>query len=107
MDPPDISEAVICTRWPCPTPTGLAVGGVYVEIERLSSHKLNFFSVFDNLQREENKFRHPQPFENRQDKIKPFFPFFSSQRRYEDVFGCSLKAMLLKQHFWIARSLLS
>ena len=26
MDPPDIFQVVICTRWPCPSPSGLAVG---------------------------------------------------------------------------------
>ena len=39
MDPPDIFEAVTYTRWPCPTPSGLAVGRVYVEIEGLSPHE--------------------------------------------------------------------
>ena len=26
MDPPDVFEAVIYTRWPCPTPSELTVG---------------------------------------------------------------------------------
>ena len=29
-------------------------------------------------------------------KNQAFFPFYFSQRRYEDVFGCSLKAIFLK-----------
>ena len=40
-----IFEAVIYARWLCPTPTGMAVGSVYVEIKGLSSHELIFMSV--------------------------------------------------------------
>ena len=40
MDSPDIFEAVIYIRWPYRTPSGFAVGWVYVEIERRSSYEL-------------------------------------------------------------------
>ena len=45
---PDIFEVVMYIRWPCPTPSGLAVGGVYVPIKGLSSHELIFISVLTN-----------------------------------------------------------
>ena len=43
MGPPDIFDAAICSRRPCPTLSGLAVG--YVEIETLSWHELSFIKV--------------------------------------------------------------
>ena len=52
MDPPDIFEAVTYTLWPCPTPSGLAVGQVYIEIARPSSHELFFYQRVDFLLRE-------------------------------------------------------
>ena len=45
MDPHDIFEAVIYIRWPCRTPSELAVACVYVEIERRSTHELVYISV--------------------------------------------------------------
>ena len=52
MAPPDIFEAVICARWPRSTPSGLAVGWVYVEIEGLSSNGLTFMSVSTTIYNE-------------------------------------------------------
>ena len=45
MDPSDLFETAICTNWPFLTPSGLVTGGVYVEIEGLSSHELVFVGV--------------------------------------------------------------
>ena len=49
MDPPGIFEAVIYIHRPCPTRTGLAVGGFYAEIEGLSSRELFLISVLKNF----------------------------------------------------------
>ena len=75
MDPPDIFEAVIYTRGPCPTPSGLAVGSVYVEIEGLSSHELIFISVLAISNETKKKMRRPQSFEKKE-KIERVFFFF-------------------------------
>lgn len=42
-------------RWPCLTPSGLAVDRVYVEIESLWSLELIFYQHVENLQREKKK----------------------------------------------------
>ena len=53
MHPPDIFKDAIYIVWPGPTPSGLAVGCIYVEIERQSSHELVSISVLTiNLQPE-------------------------------------------------------
>ena len=51
MDLPDAFEAVIYSRWSCPTPSGFALGGVYVEIEGLST-RAGFYQRIGNLQRD-------------------------------------------------------
>ena len=93
MDPPDIFEAVIYTRWPCRTPSGLTVGCVYVEIERRSSHELVSISALTICTQ---KKQIAPPAAVGEKKIKRFFSSFP-KRRCEEFFGCSLKAICLKK----------
>ena len=95
MDPPDIFEAVTSNSWACPSPNGLAVGSVYVEIERLSSHELIFISVL-TICNEKKKLRRPHPSKNKQTNVFPLFPH-SGGTRY--IFCCSFKAIFLKESF--------
>ena len=104
MDPPDIFEAVIYIRWSCRTPSGLAVGSVSVEIERRSSHELIYISLLTLCNRKKKTiFAACSRWREKKEKIKRFFSFFPTAAFYEEIFGCSLTAIFVKEYFWTLR----
>ena len=50
---------------------------------------------------EKNKLCRLQPLDKKEEII--FFFSFSPQRQYEDIFGCSLKAIFLEENFLTSR----
>ena len=98
MDPPDIFEAVIYTRWLTLPDTKRVGRGLSVSRDRtcIATHALFVISVL-TICNEKNKSRRLQPFEKMERKkwniyIYICFPFVPPQRRYEDVVDCSWKA---------------
>ena len=79
LNTPDIFKAVINTRRSCPTPSGLAVGCVHVEIEGLSPYELIFISVLTSCKRDKTQIVPPAAVSKKKKrKNKPgiFSPFF-------------------------------
>ena len=96
MDPPDGFEAVIYTRWPCPN-TKRVGRGLSLCRERASIvTRADFYQRVDNLPREKTSCAACSRWKKKEEKIQHFPPIFP-QRRYEDTFGFSLKAMPLKK----------
>ena len=95
MEPPDIFEAVIYMRWPCRTPSSLAVGYVFVEIKRRSS-RAGYYHRVDNLRARILNCAACSSWEKNKQIFFSFFPtaavrgtvqmFFESNTRYV-IFG--------------------
>ena len=102
MDPPDIFETVIYSRWPCRTPSGLAVGSSICRDRASIVARAGFDQRVDNLQPEKTNCAACNRWKKKREKYKHAFSF-SPDRRYEEVFGCSLKTICLKEKFWTSR----
>ena len=96
MDPPDIFEDVIYIRWPGRTPSGLAAGRVYVEIERRSSHELISISVL-TICNQKKRIAPPAAVGKKEKKSTLFFCFRTAAVR--GCFGLFFKAVCLKENF--------
>ena len=89
MDPPDIFEAVIYSRWPCPTQSGLAVGWF---MSRSTVYRR--MSVL-TIQDDKKKMRCLQPFDSKtRRKSNIFSPFSHSGGTRKST------AVSWKQCFW-------
>ena len=96
MDPPDMFEVVIYTLWPCPTLSGLAADWTDVEVESLSSHELNFISVFNATRKKQIAPSACSQLKNKNEQNRIIPPLSPSAAVHENIFGYLLKAVLFK-----------
>ena len=71
MGPSDIFEAVIYTRWPCPTPSGFRGPSVCRDRAPIVA-RADFYERVDKLQREK-QFSPPATVGRKEEKIKVYF----------------------------------